>query len=324
MNNNDLIRLLAFNNYVIYNKDFAKRYGVEETILIGAMCYYQQYANNDFFCKIEEDIQEDTGLTIYAIRKAKKNLQKLGILTIERRGVPSKHFYLLNIEKLFSKPSNNHSSDEIVTTSSDEIATTSSDEIATTNNYIYINQPITKNNNNNIKEGVYKYTPEKVEDKPPLVDINVNGSLGNKNYDFVSEIIGYLNAKTGKRFSSKTSSTIKFINGRLSEGYTVDDMKRVVDIKTSQWLNTDRDKYLRPETLFNATKFAGYVNEKMIYNSNNIDNLSYEQKISLVNKGLLKFEDLPVADKIKFATRHADGIDDVNCDSDNKIKEIEL
>ena len=38
-------------------------------------------------------------------------------------------------------------------------------------------------------------------------------------------------------------------------------MKKVVDIKCNQWLGTDAAKYLRPETLFNATKFESYINE---------------------------------------------------------------
>ncbi|MGW9971767.1 uncharacterized protein ACUXJ1_001434 [Staphylococcus epidermidis] len=35
----------------------------------------------------------------------------------------------------------------------------------------------------------------------------------------------------------------------------------MIDIKTYEWLNTDSDKYLRPETLF-GTKFESYLNQK--------------------------------------------------------------
>lgn len=76
------------------------------------------------------------------------------------------------------------------------------------------------------------------------------------------EIIDYLNEKTGKSFKASTPNTQKAINGRLSEGYTVEDFKKVIDTKTSQWLNNpDMQKYLCPDTLFRPSNFEKYLNE---------------------------------------------------------------
>ena len=36
----------------------------------------------------------------------------------------------------------------------------------------------------------------------------------------------------------------------------------VIDNKVSSWKGTEWEKYLRPETLFCASKFQGYLNEK--------------------------------------------------------------
>ncbi len=75
-------------------------------------------------------------------------------------------------------------------------------------------------------------------------------------------IIDYLNQKTGKRFSDSSKSTRGHISGRLREGYTVEDFKRVIDIKTKQWLRDEKmSAYLRPETLFCASHFESYLNE---------------------------------------------------------------
>jgi len=82
-----------------------------------------------------------------------------------------------------------------------------------------------------------------------------------------SEIIDYLNLKTGKNFSAKTDATIKYINGRFSEGKTLEDFKKVIDVKCSEWLGKkDRDgkpldTYLRPNTLFSPTNFENYLNQ---------------------------------------------------------------
>lgn len=78
---------------------------------------------------------------------------------------------------------------------------------------------------------------------------------------YIVEIVGYLNEKTGKKFSPDTASTRKHIIARLKEGRTVDDFKRVIDTKCAQWLGTQFSGFLRPETLFAPTKFENYLNE---------------------------------------------------------------
>lgn len=90
------------------------------------------------------------------------------------------------------------------------------------------------------------------------------------------EIVTYLNdaAKTSYRHSTK--KTKELIKARWNEGFRLDDFKKVIDIKTSQWLNdTKMNSYIRPETLF-GTKFESYLNEKGV---NKVDGLkgSYQQ-----------------------------------------------
>ena len=82
--------------------------------------------------------------------------------------------------------------------------------------------------------------------------------------DVYDEIIKYLNDKTGSHFKPTSKSTQRLINGRLSENYSIDDFKHVIDIKTIEWKNDSKmSKYLTPDTLFNATKFEKYLNQKM-------------------------------------------------------------
>ena len=79
--------------------------------------------------------------------------------------------------------------------------------------------------------------------------------------EFVDDVVLYLNDKTEKSFRN-TNASAKFIVARLREDYSLEDFKQVIDVKCSQWLNTDFDKFLRPSTLFNATKFQEYLAEK--------------------------------------------------------------
>ena len=74
-------------------------------------------------------------------------------------------------------------------------------------------------------------------------------------------VLDYLNKKTGKAYRYSDTS-LRHIKARLNEGYSLEDCKQVIEVKCSQWLHSDMEKYLRPETLF-GSKFDTYLNEKV-------------------------------------------------------------
>ena len=72
-------------------------------------------------------------------------------------------------------------------------------------------------------------------------------------------VLEYLNAKTGRKYQAVDANT-KIISARLKEGASIEECKAVIDLKTAEWSSDVKMcEFLRPETLFNATKFAGYV-----------------------------------------------------------------
>lgn len=92
--------------------------------------------------------------------------------------------------------------------------------------------------------------------------LNTNNKINNNNI-YIKDIIDYLNLKTNSNYKHNTQSTQRFIKARLNEGFSVDDFKKVIDNKVSEWGNDDKMcKYLRPETLF-GTKFESYLNTKV-------------------------------------------------------------
>ena len=82
-----------------------------------------------------------------------------------------------------------------------------------------------------------------------------------------SSIVDYLNLKANTKYRSSSNKTKTLIKARINEGYSEEDFKKVIDNKTDEWLNTDMEKYLRPETLF-GTKFESYLNQKIGGNIN--------------------------------------------------------
>lgn len=85
--------------------------------------------------------------------------------------------------------------------------------------------------------------------------------------DLVHKIIEYLNSQAGTTFTNKSKKTNQLILARIKEGYSFVDFKIVIDKKVKQWFGTEQAVYLRPLTLFNATKFETYLNETIITNT---------------------------------------------------------
>lgn len=85
-----------------------------------------------------------------------------------------------------------------------------------------------------------------------------SNSIINNNKDIAISVLEYLNEQAGTHFKP-IESNLKFINARLKD-YTEEDLKAVVDKKVADWKGGEMQMYLRPETLFNATKFETYHN----------------------------------------------------------------
>lgn len=75
-------------------------------------------------------------------------------------------------------------------------------------------------------------------------------------------IIEYLNSLSGRSFR-QTDTNVKLISARLAEtGVTPDGVKKMMERQAKKWKGTTMSEYLRPETLFNKTKFDSYYAAK--------------------------------------------------------------
>lgn len=127
-----------------------------------------------------------------------------------------------------------------------------------------------KENTNEIKErrivlgveenfkGVLKKSSRGIEE-----NFQDNNTYINNTQEYIY-IVEYLNEKAGTNYRHQTKATQKLINGRLSEGYTVDDFKKVIDKKVAEWKGTQFEQYLTPKTLFAPSHFENYLNQKIV------------------------------------------------------------
>jgi len=79
-----------------------------------------------------------------------------------------------------------------------------------------------------------------------------------------AEIIAHLNLRTGRNYPAvgkQAGGTVKMIRtrwGELGEDASVDEFKRVIDCKSSEWSGDEKTRvWIRPSTLF-GPKFHEY------------------------------------------------------------------
>lgn len=77
----------------------------------------------------------------------------------------------------------------------------------------------------------------------------------------VVEVIQYLNELNGTNLRTDTKATVRLIQQRFSEGYTLTELKEIIEYKVAEWRGTDQEKWIQPDTLFNGEKCAKYRNQ---------------------------------------------------------------
>ena len=105
----------------------------------------------------------------------------------------------------------------------------------------------------NKPSGLPVVTEEKPKDNPNYKLETTNEELETNNQ--FKEVLGHLKLVTGRSFRESTD-----LRARLKD-YSAEEMKTVIDYKAKEWMGSDMQKYLRPSTLFNKTKFEGYLND---------------------------------------------------------------
>lgn len=91
---------------------------------------------------------------------------------------------------------------------------------------------------------------------------NVAGFIDRSEYGSqIEEVINYLDIVAHKGYRV-TAPICELLSRRLDEGFTVDDLKSVIDKKWTEWKGTPRQNYVRPETLFSDAHFQSYLNQE--------------------------------------------------------------
>ena len=172
--------------------------------------------------------------------------------------------YINTDNKPYSKPDNKLEETRV---SKDTLSKEKSGKSAKTGpfvvNNLYVESQTRENGIPSVNQLVYPGKDSIGKDSIDKSSIMSGNEAENGNSD-VKTIIEYLNLKAKKSFRATTKLYERHINARLSEGYTLEDFKHVIDVKCAEWMNTDHEQYLRPDTLFAPSHFDSYLNQKIV------------------------------------------------------------
>lgn len=145
-----------------------------------------------------------------------------------------------------------------------------------------------------------------IDEPQPLIP-EPQASTQPKKPDPTEEVVNHLNHRLGTKYKPTTQATRKLIKARLKEGFTVEDMKLVIDKKAAEWVgNPKMAQFLRPDILF-GNKFEGYLNSKAVSGNGKTAmqyNNTVQQPISPAEAEYLRFNkefaDMPWPGEARF------------------------
>ncbi|AXC73032.1 hypothetical protein DOE59_16555 [Salmonella enterica subsp. diarizonae serovar 48:i:z] len=290
-----LIQLL--DRPIAYNPAFAKlkagkvKAGPVAAVFLSQMVYWHNRMDGGWMYKTQADITSETALTRDEQETARKRLVALGVLEEARRGVPATMHYRINTERLeallleTAKPEKKGAQEKTRLRESQNVETPQSGLVqpskldcgdAANKNVetpqTSMGEPTEQacGNATNFHTGDYTENTQEItqESKTPSCPVAEQPDPEVMITDQAIEVLTHLNQVSGSRYQ-KSRTSLENIRARLREGYSVSDLKLVIDLKHEHWHGNDEMyRYMRPETLFRPKKFEGYLQDATRWEKN--------------------------------------------------------
>lgn len=110
INENNIINLVAGDNYIIVNRTLIKNLGLKEAVILGELAsefnYYKKNNSldeNGYFYSTIENIEENTGLSRSQQKTVLDKLKELEIIDVIVKGIPAKRYIKIDVFRLISQ-----------------------------------------------------------------------------------------------------------------------------------------------------------------------------------------------------------------------------
>ena len=107
----------------------------------------------------------------------------------------------------------------------------------------------------------------------------------------ITAVIERINEITGQKLQVSAKVHREFISGRLNEGFTIEDLMAIVEVKSAEWMGTKQQVYLVPKTLFRPSNFDRYLAESRLASkvptAEQLVDVYHEKMPSMPNVGVI-------------------------------------
>jgi uncharacterized phage protein (TIGR02220 family) len=279
---------------IAYNPAFAKlkagkiKAGPVAAVFLSQMVYWHNRMDGGWMYKTQADIASETALTRDEQETARKRLVALGVLEEARRGVPATMHYRINAERLDTllvetmKPVKKQEQEKtrlrdlrnvemppsgLVQPRKPDCGDAADKNMGTPQTSQGEPTRQVCGDPANFPTGDYtENTQETTQENKPLWPVPGEPDPEATITDRAIEVLTHLNRVSGSRYQ-KSKTALENIRSRLREGYSVSELKLIIDLKHEHWRDNDEQyQYMRPETLFGPKKFEGYLQSAMRWN----------------------------------------------------------
>ena len=223
---------------------------------VAIMARLADYSNDDGVCWPSiETIARQLGAGESTVRTAIGKLEQDGWLSRQQRRKGNRNasnVYQLNVQKLQAAAFSHLSESDTSKSDGSNSDASKSDASKSGNNGGF--HPSESGGDPSVNS-----TTDPSDNKNPSCQVAAQPDREIVLTDLAIEVLTHLNQVSGSRFQ-KSRNSLENIRARLREGYSVSDLKLVIDLKHEHWHENDKQyQYMRPETLFRPSKFEGYL-----------------------------------------------------------------
>jgi len=107
---------------------------------------------------------------------------------------------------------------------------------------------------------VKDYFTTDIEEKKEKKEPSIGRGAVTTEMPKVLQVVEYMNTIAGTKYRANTGNTAKMILARYKDGYTMDEIKKVISTQYAKWKGSDMMQHFNPVTLFRPNNFEKYLN----------------------------------------------------------------
>jgi len=235
-----ILSLIASRNFIAVNKDLMRLLGLDEAVLLGELAseyaywHEQNKLDGGWFYSTVENVEKNTTLKKNRQATALKNLQKIGIIEVKRKGLPAKRYIKINEEKILDvlsnkKLKNSTSEPEKLEKSTDLSVDEKQPTSRTENGQLDVPKTaINKNNRIKINNNIKKERKVKREEEKKLIEKVNNSNSISENKSIIENT---KNPLTNNSLTEKNDSFDKLIESYTKNEKIQEELKEYLKVR---------------------------------------------------------------------------------------------